>query len=142
MNEVQRLNLIEDVEGIKDRIAEVPHLARVGNWFQVVNQLISLHEVEANLEQLWVWNRFCWAFGRRNTWRANDMLDNLFNWYVIPCSETNQQYERTPWWRWLRRRKLRKTMVDHTFNLMLAIHKLMQNDREWNDREAFMGYAK
>lgn len=129
------------VKCISERIEAIPHLKRVGPWHAVVNYLITLVETDNNLSALWVWNRFCWTFGKRDVWQANDMLDNIFNWYVIPCTQANRAYEAMPRWRFIRRHRLHQAMVDHAFNLMLAMHELWQTERQWNDRDAFMGYA-
>jgi len=144
MIEPEAMNLqdtLAHVFQIDERIDNLPHLKRLGDWTIVVNHLITLVENENNLSALWVWNRFCWCFGRRDTWEASEMLTNLFEWYVDPCTAATEQYQKTPKWRWLKRRQLRQRMVDQAFNLMFAVHQLQQNDQCWSDRAAFFGYA-
>jgi hypothetical protein len=125
------------LEEIQARVEKLPHLMRgSGDWYQAVHRAIDLLEHPNNLDALWVWSRFLQAFGRFQTWKADECLSKLAFYERMRQLEANR-LAATPRRQWLKRRKLAAKVADGTRNVQVILDYILTNDKNWADRQAF-----
>lgn len=114
-------------------------IAPGSNWLSAVHQALDLFEEPRNLSQLWVWARFVWAFGKRDEWRADAALDQLFA-PVTAMRELNSQLRALPRWSRAKRRKLERQIIAEGYKLARCVIEASDNDQAWSDRQDFLQY--
>lgn len=127
----------EELTIIKDKVEKLPHLMKGrANWFEAVLGVIDLLDHPNNVDALWVWSRFCFAFGHMQTWEADRVFDQLI--HFEGCRRKfDVQYRSTSWLRPFKRRKLRKLVRYHTGMAQAILGQVICNAQQWPDRQAF-----
>lgn len=134
-----------EVAGIsmKAAVARSPALmALIGGdldrWHEAVSKALDLFGDKRNLDELWVWYRLCWAFGRRDTWRANATVEKMFE---IMCHIVDLQFRLGKCGRFsFQRRTLARAIDEKLYALAVIVKDAFRNDLQWNDRKDFLAY--
>lgn len=127
---------------LKDRVLNSPGLLSLApsadHWEVAISRAIDLFEEPRNISALWCWARFCWAFGKRDTWAANARFEELLKLialmsdnaikYELNQSNSAEQIE------------LERNAKRLGEQLSALLGDLYQNDYTWNDRADFLAF--
>lgn len=123
------------------------------DWFRAVVVALSLFEQPRNIEQLWVWSRFVWVFGRRDTWKANETLEAVLHlhsrgitWHRKLVDLQNELDNRS-WFQFASRARL-GAAIEEAEEVLEVINRkleeqfdtLLVNDNTWSDRSDFLAF--
>lgn len=125
---------------LKDRVVNSPglsNLAPEGRWEVAISRALDLFEEPRNISELWVWSRFCWAFGRRDTWAANAKFEELLK-LVMLISENSVKLSTQP--DNPKYNDLVRTAYLLGEQLEAFLRDIYRNDATWNDRADFMAF--
>ena len=129
------------IEALRERIEGIPHLLASGHgdWLGSLEHAVELLEPKNNIDALWVWSRFLWAFGRRDTWKADKCLSTLM---MLAWNRRRAESEwlSTPWYRWIRKRTLRGVFARASRDERTLLDYVLSNDRNWSDADDFAWY--
>lgn len=125
---------------LKDRVLNSPALSQLapeGHWEVAISRALDLFEEPRNISELWVWSRFCWAFGRRDTWAANAKFEELLKLITLISDNAVKWVQRGPEVAVDDLEKNAVVLGDKLRNLLTDIY---QNDFVWSDRADFMAF--
>lgn len=132
------MNEQEAIDEIKARVERLTHVARMkngGTWVNAIGALLDLVETPNNLDALWVWSRFVWVFGRRNTWQADSTLEELLQ----SADALHRALKKTPPKRSLfRKRRTPIELAEDRLGNCLA--ELLLNEADWSEANEFRRY--
>lgn len=94
-----------------------------------------------NRDALWVWSRFLWAFGRRDTWRASNVLDDILM-IVLRIDSDLQRLSGLYFWQLETKRRLKHQIELNQSCLHRLLGDVFINHEAWNDLAAFRGYER
>lgn len=125
-------------EVLRLKVLKLPHLmkAAANDPFRALCGAVDLLETPNNLDALWVWSKFLWAFGTLKTWEADTCLDRLLFWFRqvrLYSVELNQ----TPWYRVRKCRKLRDQRAEANRNVLTLLGYVHNNLNDWQDLAKF-----
>lgn len=107
-------------------------------WHEAVGKALDLFGDKRNLDELWVWYRLCWAFGRRDTWRANETVEKMF---AVLAELLDLQFRLGKCGRFsFQRRALARAVNEKLYALASIVKDAFRNDLQWNDRKDFFAY--
>lgn len=142
---------------LEGMVEESPDLKKLsdaqGGWFRAVIIALELFQQPRNLEQLWVWSRLLWAFGRRDTWRANEGFEcmiglhaNAIAWHK-KLIDLRKELDSRSWFQFASRARLEAAIDEAEEQLELSYRKLghqldtlLVNDNTWSDRSEFLAF--
>jgi hypothetical protein len=137
-----------------DALSMLDFLARVENSTEImklagpsrdpwvaIGKFLDLFDSPRNIDELWVWNKFRWLFGRGNsvasdTWKADDTLDALLA-ATIKLRDLSTQWHDRGRLRWLARRKLAAAIDVAQVHLFTILGTLLVNRDAWPELAAF-----
>lgn len=143
---------------IKEFIEASPHLKALqgdtGDWRAVALKALELFDSPHNLDQLWVWSRFVWIFGERNTWAANSELESLLleATNLLSLKSYYHQLEEklavTSWYCFKTRTGITRQQVITADAMQKCLHHIQSmfanyvaRDKRWIDRDDFRAYV-
>jgi hypothetical protein len=125
---------------LKDRVMNsdgLKLLAPDGHWEVAISRALDLFEEPRNINELWVWARFCWAFGRRDTWAANGKFEEMLQLIALISDNAVKWVRRDPEAGAADLERNARELGDRLRNILTDIY---QNDFAWNDRADFMAF--
>jgi hypothetical protein len=148
---------IERVAKLKAFIASHAHLrvlqASEDDWSAPVLKALELFDSPHNMDQLWVWSRFVYLFGERDTWSANRELDSFLleaaNLLSLRAhyAQLQEQIESTSWWRFRTRSGIasKQTLAANAiqkslYHLQMMLRNYIDRDKRWIDAADFAAY--
>jgi hypothetical protein len=143
---------------LRDFISEHAHLQALAgptnDWIEAALKGLELLEAPHSLDQLWVWSRFCWIFGARDTWEANATVTQLLKEraslraLIQSYHEVTNAMKRLHWWNISRRRMLKltarslvKSMNVSTTIILGTLDTFADREKRWIDRDDFRAYV-
>jgi hypothetical protein len=136
-----------------DALSMLDFLARIENSAEIMKlagpshdpwvgiaAFLDLFDSPRNLSELWVWNKFRWAFGRAqggaDTWQADDTLDMLLS-ATTNLKDLSLQWHNRGSLRFLARRRIAKSIDSAQVRLFRILGMLLSNLEAWPDADGF-----
>jgi len=138
---VLRLRSIPHFNRRFDAIESMPSWNGSCAWAIVLNEIIDRLQTDQALSELWVWSRFCWAFGKRNTWEAARNFQGLLD-LVKMTTESMLRLTRLHWYQWSERISERKHLHKLYASMGHCLGALYTNDCNWNDLESYRRFER
>lgn len=148
---------LDTMVAIVRAIEGTEHLNAMGGekrqWQVALEHMLELWRSPRNVEQAWVWSRFCWALGDFKTWDANLQFNRLLaatHERVRLKRQFQELYTRKySIVRFIARRRLAKQMAKCLIDIQQNLGELdemllriLLNDQRWPDSESFARFAQ
>lgn len=131
------------------RIENSPELMKLSgpskSWAVAINTFLDLFSEPRTVEELRVWQRFQWCFGREkqwaSTWKANDTLNDILKALDV-IKDLSVRWVNRSRLAFFERRRLRADIDVAERKLFTLWGEVVRNYERWPARESFERYSR